>query len=399
MRRDMQLTHEVRYIIDKLYSGGYRADVVGGAVRDHLLGRPSFDYDITTAATPDEVKEIFSSHKTVDTGIKHGTVTLVLDGGNYEITTWRVDGDYLDNRHPDSVSFTRTLSEDLARRDFTVNAICYNPRDGYTDLFGGMEDLERGIIRAVGEPHRRFSEDALRIMRAVRFSASLGFVLDGQTAAAAIELRALLENVSRERIYAELKKLLSADGAYDTLERYPKIILTAMPELSEIKLPDRDRFLACGYAARLLSLFALGTSSPTDAYSRAMHRLKTDTEIRILGERALELVGAHTPSDRYSALKLLSAYGEREAELSLALGVLIGRYGSAEQRALSDALASGTPYRLAALAIGGRELMQMGMFGKQVGEVLAELLDAVMRGECENTAEALELYAKGLCGK
>ena len=395
----MQLAPEVRYIIDTLYSAGYRADVVGGAVRDHLLGRPSFDYDITTAATPEEVKATFASHKTVDTGIKHGTVTLVLECGNYEITTWRVDGDYLDNRHPDSVTFTRTLSEDLARRDFTVNAICYNPRDGYTDLFGGMDDLRAGVIRAVGEPHRRFTEDALRIMRAVRFSASLGFMLDADTAAAATELRALLRNVSAERIYAELKRLIAADGAYDTLLSYPEIILTVLPELSEIKLPERERFSACGYAARLLSLFALGSAAPRDAFSAAMHRLKTDADIRTLGERALELVGAHTPSDRYTALKLLSAYSVREAELAIELGVLTGIYGKAEQSALADALASGIAYRVSALNIGGRELMALGIFGKRVGEVLSELLDAVMRGECENTAEALLLRAKGFLGR
>lgn len=395
----MELTRDVLYIIDALRRAGYRADVVGGAVRDYLLGRPSFDYDITTAATPEEVKQVFAAHKTVDTGIKHGTVTLVLDGGTYEITTWRVDGDYLDNRHPDSVTFTRTLSEDLARRDFTVNAICYNPRDGYTDLYDGMRDLEGGIIRAVGDPRSRFKEDALRIMRAVRFSATLGFELDAECAIAATELRSLLLNVSSERIYAELKKLISAKGAYDTLSSCSQIILTALPELAELKLPERERFLSASYAARLLSLFYLNADSPKTDYTAAMHRLKTDSEQRILGERALELLSAHTPQDRYSALKLLSAYGEREAALAIELGVLVGRYGAAEQRAFSEALNSGTPYRISELSVGGSELMALGFVGKKVGEVLRELLDLVMRGECENTPDTLISCARKLINR
>ena len=185
-----------------------------------------------------------------------------------------------------------------------------------------------------------------------------------------------------------------------TSEYYTILVgLDVLPELSEIKLPERERFSACGYAARLLSLFALGSAAPRDAFSAAMHRLKTDADIRTLGERALELVGAHTPCDRYTALKLLSAYSVREAELAIELGVLTGIYGKAEQSALADALASGIAYRVSALNIGGRELMALGIFGKRVGEVLSELLDAVMRGECENTAEALLLRAKGFLGR
>lgn len=389
MLQKMSLPRELEYILDALRSRGYRADVVGGAVRDHLLGRPSYDYDVTTEATPDEVKSVFADKRTVDTGIKHGTVTLVLDSGSYEITTWRVDGAYLDSRHPESVTFTRSLSEDLARRDFTVNAISYNPTEGYTDLFGGMQDLEGGIIRAVGEPARRFDEDALRIMRAVRFAATLGFKLDPTTAEAAEAKRHLLSNVSSERIYTELKKLISGDFAHRALLSYPTIILEVLPELDALGLPDEHKFAKTGYTERLISLFFLGAKQPNEAYSAAMSRLKTDTEQRVLGERALELLSSCSPTSRYEALKMLSRYGRREADIALRAGTLIGRYGESERMSYAEAIESGAPYQISELAIGGRELMSLGLRGKEVGKALSTLLDDVMRGECENTAEAL----------
>ena len=209
----IHLPSEVRLIIDRLNKGGYRADIVGGSVRDAHLGREIGDYDITTDAPPERTAELFSDFRTVETGIKHGTLTVVIDKAPYEITTYRTDGEYLDNRHPSSVSFTRELSLDLSRRDFTVNAMCYNERDGLTDLFDGRGDLERRLIRTVGEPPLRFSEDALRILRALRFASVLDFEIEENTARAVREYAHLLENVSRERIYTEWLKLLSGRGA------------------------------------------------------------------------------------------------------------------------------------------------------------------------------------------
>ena len=171
----MHLPKNVQYIISRLNECGFRADVVGGCVRDFLLGKAPVDYDVTTNAEPEEMKRVFRKEKTIETGIKHGTLTVLISGEPYEITTYRIDGEYSDNRRPDSVSFSRELTEDLARRDFTVNAICYNEKDGYTDKFSGIDDIKKRIIRAVGDPRKRFSEDALRIMRAVRFSSVLGF--------------------------------------------------------------------------------------------------------------------------------------------------------------------------------------------------------------------------------
>ena len=221
----MEIPAKAEKILNTLQSAGYEAYVVGGCVRDSLLNRTPGDWDITTSATPWQVKALF--RKTVDTGLKHGTVT-VLDGGEqFEVTTYRVDGTYEDGRHPSSVTFTGSLKEDLQRRDFTINAMAYNKKDGLVDIFGGVRDLDRRLIRAVGDPEKRFEEDALRMMRAVRFAAQLDYKIDEDTAAAIGKLAPNLQKVSSERIRTELEKLLVSDHpeklrtAYETgLTRY-----------------------------------------------------------------------------------------------------------------------------------------------------------------------------------
>lgn len=193
-------------IIRKLNAHGYEAYVVGGCVRDMLLGREPGDWDITTSALPEQVKQVF--RRTVDTGIQHGTVTVMMDKEGYEVTTYRIDGEYSDGRHPNNVEFTSSLEEDLKRRDFTINAMAYNSRTGFVDEFGGVEDLKRGIIRCVGDPMDRFHEDALRILRAIRFSAQLGFTIEKRTFEAIGMIAPNIARVSKERIQAELTKLL-----------------------------------------------------------------------------------------------------------------------------------------------------------------------------------------------
>ncbi len=204
----------VRNCINALISAGYTAHAVGGAVRDSILGKEPFDWDVTTSALPTQTLEVFKSHRTISTGIKHGTITVLFDenGKTYpmEITTYRIDGEYLDSRHPESVEFSTLLADDLSRRDFTVNSMAWNEKDGITDPFGGKQDLENKIIRAVGDPEKRFSEDALRILRAYRFSARLGFEIEEKTLAATATCAHLLKNIARERIGAELKKMLAS---------------------------------------------------------------------------------------------------------------------------------------------------------------------------------------------
>ena len=228
----IQLPKQVKQIIDTLQEHGYEAYAVGGCVRDAILGKKPQDWDITTSALPRQVKALF--RRTVDTGIQHGTVTVILDKEGFEVTTYRVDGTYEDGRHPTEVSFTASLTEDLKRRDFTINAMAYNETEGLVDLFHGAEDLKQGIIRCVGVAKERFSEDALRILRAFRFSAQLDFSIEEETLAAAKELAENLKKISAERIYAELTKLLVSE--------HPGRLLTAYEcDITEMILPEFDR--------------------------------------------------------------------------------------------------------------------------------------------------------------
>ena len=216
-------------LLDALHRAGFAAYAVGGCVRDSLLGLAPHDWDLCTAARPEQVMELFGEKQCIPTGLQHGTVTVKRDGRLYEITTFRTEGSYSDGRHPDSVAFVPDVREDLARRDFTINAMAYSAEEGLCDPFGGQEDLARGVVRAVGEPLRRFEEDALRILRLYRFAARFGFVIDEATEAAAKQLAAHLDCVSVERIEEELDKLLSAPkpGAY--LE--PEVLAFVLPEL------------------------------------------------------------------------------------------------------------------------------------------------------------------------
>ena len=225
----IQLPSNVHNIIETLENAGYEAYAVGGCVRDSLLGREPDDWDITTSALPAQVKELF--RRTIDTGIQHGTVTVMVGSEGYEVTTYRVDGEYADGRHPNQVTFTRSLTEDLKRRDFTINAMAYSASRGIVDLFHGQEDLQKGIIRCVGDAKERFSEDALRMMRAVRFSAQLSFTIDEDTKAAISLLHENLRKVSAERIQVELvKTLVSSHPEYMKLMYETKLSSVFLPE-------------------------------------------------------------------------------------------------------------------------------------------------------------------------
>ena len=204
---------EVNTILDRLERAGHQAYIVGGCVRDSIMGAEPSDYDIATSARPERVKEVFSGENIIETGLKHGTLTLNIGANNYEITTFRSDGEYLNNRSPESVRFESDIRADLSRRDFTVNAMAYNPSEGLIDLFGGKTDIKNGIIKCVGSPHKRFEEDALRILRALRFASVLGFEIDESTRRAAIEQKELISALSAERIFSEFKKIICGENA------------------------------------------------------------------------------------------------------------------------------------------------------------------------------------------
>ena len=262
----MQLPEKVKYIIDTIMKAGYEAYAVGGCIRDSILGRIPDDWDITTSATPCQVKELFG--RTIDTGLKHGTVTIMLDKEGFEVTTYRIDGTYEDNRHPKEVTFTASLVEDLKRRDFTINAMAYNDAVGLVDVFGGMEDIERKMIRCVGNPKERFMEDALRIMRAVRFSAQLGYQIETETKEAIRELSPNLKHISAERIQTELVKLV--------MSPHPeKLKLAYETGITKVILPEFD---VCMETEQ---------NNPHHCYSVGEHILKSMENIR--PEKALRL--------------------------------------------------------------------------------------------------------------
>lgn len=227
----MSIPKYVSDVLNRLEENGFSAYVVGGCVRDYLLGRPINDFDVATSALPEEMLEIFKDYKTVDNGIKHGTVAVVSENKLVEVTTFRSDGTYTDSRRPDSVSFERNIEEDLARRDFTINAMAYRKSEGIIDLYGGQEDLKNRLIRCVGNPHKRFSEDALRIMRGMRFASTLGFRIEEETLSAMLETKNLLQKIAKERITSEFRGVLLGESIYDVLMSCREIIYELIPEL------------------------------------------------------------------------------------------------------------------------------------------------------------------------
>lgn len=262
----IELPDKVKFIINKLMDNGFDAYAVGGCVRDSILGRIPDDWDITTSAKPDDVKSVFK--RTIDTGIEHGTVTVMLDKEGFEVTTYRIDGEYEDSRHPKSVEFTSNLYEDLRRRDFTVNAMAYNDATGIVDKFDGIGDLENGIVRCVGEPSERFEEDALRILRAVRFSAQLDFEIEERTFKAMKRLSLTLAKISAERIQAELAKLLTSNNPIKLKAAYEAGITSVI-------MPEFDKIMQCSQ------------NNPHHIFSVGEHTLKAVANIS--NDRALRL--------------------------------------------------------------------------------------------------------------
>lgn len=390
----MHLPKSVEFILNSMKKQGFTAHVVGGSVRDSLIGRTLGDFDITTNALPEETKAVFKDERTVDTGIKHGTVTLVLDGIPYEITTYRVDGEYNDNRHPDSVTFTDRLEEDLARRDFTVNAMAYNPDKGLSDPFGGRLDAEKRLIRAVGDPYKRFDEDALRILRALRFASVLGFEIEESTAAAVRERAHLLSSISKERVYTELKKLIMGTDAVKILTEYSALIAPLLCGLDVVKLPKKELFDKAELTARLAAIFLYNSADPAPHSERAFAELKSDKLTRSRIFSALDALDRVDFGSESAALSALADYGVDTVRDVLALGMLSEKFTEREEQILSNAISSGKPYLISHLAVKGGDVASLGFKGEKIGEALRSLLCAVINGKAENEKTALIEYAK-----
>lgn len=388
----------------RLRGAGYEAYAVGGCVRDLLRGAAPSDYDLTTSALPEQIRAVFKGEKTVDTGLKHGTLTVILSGMPLEITTYRLEGTYSDHRHPDGVIFTASLREDLARRDFTVNAMGATEDGQIADFFGGRRDLAARLLRCVGEPEKRFREDALRILRALRFASGLGFGVERETLAAAERCAPLLAYVSAERIREELFRLLLGADAEKALSFGGKILRTVLPEcFGEDGEPAEG---LCALLPRLpqdliLRLAALfygegERQDPVKTAEAVLTRLKTDGKtkkqtITLLESRNLPL---QSDGDLLIACGRLSPGGaERLLTLKGAAARARGEDGGlyeAGKRRLAALLAEGRCYRLRELALDGSALRLLGVpEGKAVGEMLAALLEGVIRGKYENTPDAL----------
>lgn len=390
-------------LLDALHAAGYAAYAVGGCVRDSLLGRTAHDWDLCTSALPQQVMELFGAEQCIPTGLQHGTVTIKYGGQLYETTTFRTEGSYTDGRHPDAVQFVPDVREDLARRDFTINAMAYNEAEGLVDPFGGQKDLQNGLLRAVGEPQQRFTEDALRILRLYRFAARFGFALDAATARAARQLAPHLDCISAERIQEELAKLLTAPqpGAY--LE--PAVLAVVLPELTPAALEAAKPVLdACPAGEENLPVrwAALLRSLGESATRRVLKRLRCSNacieETAVLvretaGEGVCEEKASAHPGDIHIR-QLLGRYGLCTVERLCALCAALHPQNAPDcalvaQRA-RQLEADGVCCRVSQLAVNGRDLMAAGIpAGPALRRVLEALLDGVIRAEYPNEKPAL----------
>ena len=418
-------------LLDTLHRAGYAAYVVGGCVRDSLLGLTPHDWDLCTSALPQQVMELFGAQRCIPTGLQHGTVTVKQSGALYEITTFRTEGTYTDGRHPDEVHFVPDVREDLARRDLTINAMAYNEKEGLVDPFGGQADLQSGILRAVGVPHQRFTEDALRILRLYRFAARFGFAIDPPTAQAAQELCAHLDCVSVERIAEELAKLLSAPAPAAYLNE--KILSVVLPELSPEALAAAKPVVdACPAGAENLPirLAALLLSLSEDGIRRTLKRLRCSNALieeaavlvreargcdgsflfghdsghsiarpiafgnRVPPQRTVLRETTVTPGFTIYARRLLGKYNLCTVQRLAALGTALQPERSADFAALSELAeqldADGVCCRVSQLAVNGRDLMAAGVpAGPGIRKMLEALLDGVIREEYPNERQAL----------
>ena len=379
---EFNIPEYVRVVLDRLHSYGERAYIVGGSLRDMLLSQKPHDFDLASSAEPLRVCEIFSDMHVIKTGLAHGTVTVMSKGNPIEITTFRVDGEYRDMRRPESVIFTRRIEDDLSRRDFTVNAMAYNETDGLIDLFCGKEDLENKVIRTVGDPYERFSEDALRIMRAFRFSAQLGFEIENKTLEAAGALAERLSLIAKERIFSELIKLICSPFAQKPLEQMRSfgvlsyVLNDYIPSDRVIKLLpllERDEMMR-------ISAFFCDTDG--DIARRELVALKASGR-----QRSASLIvdaSKRKYSTREDIARLRARFSD-DAYFVLKLSVMLGYSDSASLDLLSD----GTPYSISQLAIGGNDLIALGYSGREIGKTLSFLLDEVIKDPSINSKEKL----------
>lgn len=394
----IKLPPDAAFIIDRLRENGFEGHIVGGCVRDAIMGIPPHDYDITTSAQPEEVKKIFDH--TFDTGIQHGTVTVVMNKENYEVTTFRVDGNYEDCRHPKEVSFTKDIHEDLLRRDFTMNAIAYNPYDGYTDIFGGAEDIKNKIIKGVGEPAERFREDALRMLRAVRFSAQLGFDIEPETKKALIENAQLIKNISAERIREELTKLLMSKH----MDKLPLLWETGLLKYISPRLYKS----ISGKEDVVSEQISKSIKEPAVLFALLMqfvppNEIKAETALYKFDNKTLnhilclnKLRNETVPETNYEVRLLASKIGIEDSYLFYEFKKAQGDKKSSSAKEMLDAAVKNNDCMfIKDLKISGKDLISFGAKpGKEMGEILKTILASAIKNPKLNTYENLKAEAE-----
>lgn len=433
----LDIPKKAKLIIEKLEEAGFEAFCVGGGVRDSIMSTVPGDWDITTSALPEETQKVFENYRTIDTGLKHGTLTVLIDKTPFEITTYRIDGEYGDNRHPENVSFTRSLADDLARRDFTVNALAYNDKTGLVDLYGGQEDIYNSIIRTVGDADKRFNEDGLRIMRALRFASVLGFDIEEKTALAIHRNRELLINISVERLYSELIKLICGKNVFRILTEYSDVFSVIIPEIAPavgfrqygkkhaydvwehichtVETIPPDKTLRLTMLLHDLgkvpthklnekgeSTFKNHATVGGEMAKEILTRLKTDKKTI---NRVSFLVGNHDfepPETKTELKKHLKTKTPEDIRTLLIIkksdrGALSESYRDISEGTsrclewLYEIEANNECCTLSQLAVKGSDL-QNKLQGYRIGEALNTLLDAVIEGKVENTKDDLLTY-------
>ena len=435
----MLLPIPVQFLLSRLQSAGFTAYAVGGCIRDSLLGTSPKDWDICTSALPCEIKQVFSDEHLVETGMKHGTLTVVLEHIPYEITTYRLDGSYSDHRHPDFVSFVDQISLDLARRDFTINAMACNAQGEIMDLYRGQDDLDRHVIRCVGDPSERFEEDSLRILRALRFASVLDFQIASATEDAIFHLYPALKNIAAERIHAELIRLLTGVGVGRILRRYQDIFAFLIPCLKPTIGYDQQNphhlYTVWEHSIRAvenilpdpvlrMTMLLHDCGKPlvrtTDEYGIGHYRGHQAASARLASEvlsnlrfdraqsgRIIRLIEAHDiilSTDKKRLLHLLHQFGEKDLrdlfQIHCADRIATGTRNPSHavehclelNKALDQILSNQPCFTLKDLQINGRDLLSLGFQGKEIGNALNHLLNLVMDGILSNEKNTIMNY-------
>lgn len=376
------LPPKIEYVLDTLISNGHKAYIVGGCVRDLLCGKVPHDYDVTTSATPEETQSLFD--KTIPTGLKHGTVTVIVNNEQIEVTTFRTENSYSDSRHPDGVDFVRDVKQDLARRDFTVNAMCYNRYDGLIDCFGGKQDIENKVLKTVGRAETRFCEDALRILRLFRFASTLEFSIEKQTFNAAIKCASLLKKISAERIFVELQK--TAIGAKpDTI--CPLLATNALDGYS-LKDADLSNVYRLKNKENLRTFAFLNLTS--DNLPNTLDTLKCSNFFKDYCIK-MNYLSQNIIVDNKISIKKALNYADDDiiSDIFLYYRDILGIDISKHKKFLDEILTDNEPYKISQLDISGKDITALGFDGKTVGEKLEFLLCEVIKNPTLNTREKL----------